>query len=101
MALGFLFVAPAADAASIAPSVRMPDASAGVVEVTYRGRGRRFFLPIAPSYQYYDYPYEYSVGRYPTHIKPGFIYFGRPFSYYSRSYYSKYGSRRYKPRSYR
>ena len=51
------------------------------------------YLPIAPSYLYYDYPYYYSRGYYPTHIGPGFIYYGYPYSYY-RSYYRGPGSPR-------
>ena len=52
----------------------------------------RGFIPIAPSYLYYDYPYYYSRGYYPTHIGPGFIYYGHP--YYKSRYYLRYGSRR-------
>jgi hypothetical protein len=36
-------------------------------------RDPRIHLPIAPSYIYYDYPYYYCRGHYPTHIR-GFIY---------------------------
>lgn len=51
-------------------------ASNNVVAIKYRGRGPRFYLPIAPSYLAYDYPYYYSRGHYPTHIGPGYIYYG-------------------------
>jgi hypothetical protein len=37
-------------------------------------------MPIAPSYIYFDYPYYYSRGYYPTHIGPGHIYYGYPYS---------------------
>ncbi|NJO33170.1 MAG: hypothetical protein HC869_08505 [Rhodospirillales bacterium] len=50
-------------------------------------------MPIAPSYLYYDYPYYYSRGYYPTHIGRGFVYFGYPYAYYKRRYYSRYGGR--------
>ena len=33
-------------------------------------------LPIAPTYNAFDYPYYYDRGHYPTHIGPGFIYYG-------------------------
>ena len=47
-----------------------------VVEVKHRSRGPWFYLPIAPSYLAYDYPYYYSRGHYPTHIAPGYVYYG-------------------------
>jgi hypothetical protein len=48
----------------------------GVVEIKYRKRSPWFSLPIAPSYLAYDYPYYYSRGHYPTHIPPGYVYYG-------------------------
>ena len=45
-----------------------------VIEIKHRGP--RFYLPIAPSYLAYDYPYYYSRGYYPKHIRPGYIYYG-------------------------
>jgi hypothetical protein len=69
-----------------------------VLESKRRPRTQRIRLPIGPAYIYYDYPYYYSRGHYPTHIRPGFIYFGRPYSYYSRGYFPRYGARRYKAR---
>lgn len=69
-----------------------------VVEIKDRGRGARIYLPIAPSYLYYDYPYYYSRGYYPTHVGPGFIYYGYPYyRYKSRGYRKLYG----RPCSYR
>jgi len=81
LAVGFLGIASVANAASLGPSFLKPGESAGsyVIEIKDRSRIPRTYLPIAPSYQYYDYPYEYSVGRYPTHIGPGFVYFGHPY----------------------
>ena len=38
-------------------------------------------LPMGPSYIYYDYPYYYSRGHYPTHIG-GYVYYPR--NYYTR-----------------
>jgi hypothetical protein len=100
LAAGSLGVAPAGHAMSLGQSLLKPGEGARsvVVEIKYRGRGARFYPPIAPSYLYYDYPYYYSRGHYPTHIRPGFIYFGRPYSYYSRGYFPRYGARRYKAR---
>src|SRR4029453_3376126 len=47
-----------------------------VIEIKHRSRGPWFYLPIAPSYLAYDYPYYYSRGHYPTHIAPGYVYYG-------------------------
>ncbi len=90
LAVGFLGIAPAANAASAGPALLKPGESAGnnVVEITYRGRGPRdprLYLPIVP-YIAYDYPYYYSRGFYPTHIGRGYVYYGYPYSYYVRSY---------------
>jgi hypothetical protein len=89
LAVGSLGIAPAADAASVAPLFLNPgkNVSNNLVEIEYRGRNRRIYTPIAPSYLYYDYPYYYSRGHYPTHIGPGFIYYGYPYSYYTSRYY--------------
>lgn len=101
LVIGFLDIAPAANAVPALQSLRTAheSASSGVIEITYRGRARRYYPPpIAPSYLYYDYPYYYSRGHYVTHIRPGFIYFGYPFPYYSRGYNQRYSSRRPKAR---
>ena len=80
LAVGIGGLAPAANAASPGQSLLNPGESAGnnVIEVTRRGYGRyhrpRIHLPIGPSYLYYDYPYYYSRGYYPTHIGPGYVY---------------------------
>jgi hypothetical protein len=51
-------------------------AMSAVVAIKHRSRSPWFYLPIAPSYLAYDYPYYYSRGRYPTHIPPGYVYYG-------------------------
>ena len=91
LAVGFLGTALMADAASAGPSILNPGKSAGnsVIEIKSRGRNRRLYLPIVP-YIAYDYPYYYSRGFYPTHIEPGFIYYGYPYYYY---YKGRYGAR--------
>ena len=84
LAVGFLGIAPVASAESGRESFRKPAKSAKniVIEIKRRGRGPRIHLPIGPSYVYYDYPYYYSRGYYPTHIG-GYVYY--PYYYY-RSY---------------
>ena len=94
LAVVFLGIAPAADAASARKSVRKSGESARnyVLENKRRGRrGPRILLPIGPAYIYYDYPYYYSRGYYPTHIG-GYVYYNP--SYYSRSFYPGPGSPR-------
>ncbi len=68
----------AADAASAGPFVLKSGEGAinNVIEIKQRGRGPLFYLPIAPSSLAYDYPYYYSRGHYPTHIRPGYVYYG-------------------------
>lgn len=78
LAAGLGGLAPAVNAASAGRSLLHPGESArnNVIEIEYRGRDRRIYLPIGPSYLYYDYPYYYSRGYYPTHIGPGYAYYG-------------------------
>jgi hypothetical protein len=85
LAIGCLGLAPAANAESGREAFRKPGKSAKnmVIEIKRRGRGPRITLPIGPSYVYYDYPYYYSRGYYPTHIG-GYVYY--PYSYYRRYY---------------
>lgn len=85
LAVGVLAIAPAADAASGKKSISKSRESARTyaLESRHRARGPRIYLPIGPSYIYYDYPYYYSRGHYPTHIG-GYVYY-RP--YYTRSRY--------------
>ena len=93
-------------AASVGPSVTKHDASVtqSVTDIGYRGRKPRAYLPMAPSYLAYDYPYYYSRGYYPTHIGPGYIHHGylyaypsRPYAYqrrlYKRAHHPRYGAR--------
>jgi hypothetical protein len=67
-----------ADSASAASIVAKAGEGArtNVIEIKHRSRGPWFYLPIAPSYLAYDYPYYYSRGHYPTHIAPGYVYYG-------------------------
>jgi BA14K-like protein len=88
-AIGLGGFAPVAHAASAGQSFQKPGEGIrnNVIEIRYRGRGPRMYLPIGPSYLYYDYPYYYSRGYYPTHIGPHYIYYGYPYSYdYGRGY---------------
>ena len=64
-----------------------------VVVIDDRGEVPRTYVPIAPSYRYYDYPYYYSRGYYPIHIRPGFIYYGHPYGSYRSLHYRRNGSR--------
>jgi hypothetical protein len=95
LALGSLAIAPVANAASVGPSFLNPgkDLANSVIEVKDRGRVPRTYVPIAPSYRYYDYPYYYSRGYYPIHIRPGFIYYGYPYASYRSLYYRRHGGR--------
>lgn len=90
-----LGLAPTTNAASLVPSFRNPSNGPGsnVIEAKDRDGVPRTYVPIAPSYRYYDYPYYTSRGYYPIHIPPGFIYYGHPYSHYARRYYQRYGGR--------
>jgi hypothetical protein len=94
-AAGFVGTAQVANAVSAGASViKAADSSAtNVIKVRGRGNGRRFYVPIAPSYSGYDYPYYYSRGYFPTSIGRGYVYYGKPYSYYVRNYNARYGSR--------
>jgi len=83
LAIGFLGVAPVANAASGAQSFVKSGkgAKSNVPKIKVRGRGARILLPIGPGQVYCDYPYYYSRGHYPTHI-PGYVYY----PYYYRNY---------------
>src|ERR1700704_2068798 len=86
LTVGLGDLAPVANAASAGQSFLKPGESArnNVIEIKDRGRGPQIYLPIAPSYLAYDYPYYYSRGHYPTHIGgPGYVYYGYPYSYRS------------------
>ncbi len=81
LAVGFLGIASMTDDAS-GKSIRKRDGGRNfVLEMQRRGRGARIPLPMGPSSIYYDYPYYYSRGHYPTHIG-GYVYYPR--NYYTR-----------------
>lgn len=97
LAVGFLGIAPVANAASAGlPFMKAGDSARNnVVEIGGRGgrdRNPRLYLPIVP-YIAYDYPYYYSRGFYPTHVGPGYLYYGRPYSHYVRIYNARHGRR--------
>lgn len=89
-AVAFLGIAPVASAASAAKSsLKSRDGGRNYVlesrrQSKRRARGPRIHLPIGPSYVYYDYPYYYSRGYYPTHIG-GYVYY--PYYSYYQGYY--------------
>ena len=93
LTVGLGGLAPEAKAASAGQSFLKPGESArnNVIEIKHRRRGPWPNLPIAPSYQAYDWPYYFSRGHYPTHIGPGYVYYGYPYSYRKSSYYQRYG----------
>jgi hypothetical protein len=99
LAVGFLGIAPMTHDASAGPAFLKLGESArnsarsNVIEIKRRGRGPRLYVPIAPSYSAYDYPYYYSRGHYPTRIGRGYVYYGYPYSSYIRSYNARYGGR--------
>lgn len=74
---------PAVNAASAARSFLKSGETARIkaIEIRRRVRGPRIHLPMGPAYIYYDYPYYYSRGYYPTHIG-GYVYYPEYFSYY-------------------
>jgi len=93
LAVGLLGIAPAADTASAAAKKR--DSSRSYVLESRRRykrpRTQKIPLPVGPAYTYYDYPYYYARGHYPTHIG-GYVY------YYPPGVYSYGPTRRHKAR---
>jgi hypothetical protein len=83
LAVGFVGIAPVANAKSGGQSVLKPGKSTrtNVIVIKRRGRGPRIHLPVGPGSIYCDYPYYYSRGHYPTHIG-GYVYY----PYHYRSY---------------
>lgn len=73
-------------AATIAPRLKADATARVAMEVSHRRRAVRLYVPIAPNYSAYDYPYYFARGYYPTHIGPGYIYYGRPYAYYGSPY---------------
>jgi hypothetical protein len=78
---GILANVPAADVAWAGKSTaKSGEGARGYVLESKRStrrrhhRGPRILLPLGPSYTYYDYPYYYSRGHYPTHIG-GYVYY--------------------------
>jgi hypothetical protein len=88
LAAAFLGSAPMADAAPAGSSFPVAGQTPAkyTIEVRDRAGIPRTYVPIAPSYRYYDYPYYYSRGHYPIHIRPGFIYYGYPYASYRSLY---------------
>ncbi|WP_139247842.1 hypothetical protein [Hyphomicrobium sp. CS1GBMeth3] len=80
LVFGIFCVAPVAEAKSSKQAAQKSRESARtyVLEskrrVQRRARKTRIYLPVGPSYIYYDYPYYYSRGHYPTHIG-GYVYY--------------------------
>ena len=82
---GLLDIASAADVlAPVPPPLRRLPRAAAVNE------GPPIVIPIAPSDIFYDYPYLYSNGHFPTHIGPGLIVYGIPYKYNSDRFYPRY-----------
>jgi hypothetical protein len=89
LAIGLGAFTPAANAASAGQSLLNSgeNVSSNVIEVRRRGHTPRMYLPRGPGSVYYDYPYYYSRGYYPTHIGPRYMYYP-PYSYpYAGRYY--------------
>ena len=80
-AVGSLGIAPMANAEVRGQSVLKSGKNArlGVIKIKPLRRGPRIHLPIGPTSIYYDYPYYYSRGHYPTHIG-GYIYYAYPYN---------------------
>jgi hypothetical protein len=84
LASGFLGLAAVVNDASAGKMKRGASSRSFALEMKRRNRGPRIPLPIGPSYLFYDYPYYYSRGHYPTHIG-GYVYY--PAYVYDRRYY--------------
>jgi len=83
LAAGLVSFAPVPDAAW-AGTKSIKKQRSYVLESRRISRAPRILLPIGPSYTYYDYPYYYSRGHYPTHIVR-YVYYN-PNAYYDRNY---------------
>jgi len=95
LAIGFVGLAPVVNQAGAGqPLVRSGESARNnIIRIKRRARRVRIHLPIGPSYIYYDYPYYYSRGYYPTHIG-GYV-------YYPHHHYRRYHPRYVDPRSLR
>lgn len=93
LAASLLGAVSAANAASEGRSFLKPGENARIkaIEIRSRVRGPRIHLPMGSAYIYYDYPYYYSRGYYPTHIG-GYVYYPSTYGYYT-SYGSKCSNR--------
>jgi hypothetical protein len=80
LAVGFVSLAAITDPVSAGKSVAKSREVARSYALESKGHGQRrsrsqrIYLPIGPSYIYYDYPYYYARGHYPTHIG-GYVYY--------------------------
>ena len=86
LAVGFLGIAPEANAGLVGQSSLKSEKIAGKSATKIKRPGRRrvrIHLPVGPGSVYHDYPYYYSRGYYPKTIG-GYVYY--PY-YYHRSYY--------------
>lgn len=101
LAGGFLGIAPAAKAEGVGRSAKTGKIVGQHFLDAKRRYKRRFqsvkiHLPLGPTSTYYDYPYYYSRGHYPTHIG-GYVYY--PYQSYRRYNASHFGSRLRRPRT--
>ena len=85
LAVGFLGIAPVANDASAGKSIRKPATAAGILCLRCNVVAAAHAFPClwARATIYYDYPYYYSRGHYPTHIG-GYVYYPR--NYYTRGF---------------
>lgn len=102
LTISALLLMPGTQTSSAAPAVPQlkADAPSQLVQTVKQRRhakrplkrsAKRRYLPIAPSYSAYDYPYYFARGYYPTHIAPGYMYYARPYGFYGSPYaYSTY-----------
>src|SRR5262245_50279227 len=95
LVVGLFGVAPVANAEGVGKSARSGKVAPGHFLEAKRRYKRRFqsvkiHLPLGPSSVYYDYPYYYARGHYPTHIG-GYVYY--PYHAYRRYNASHFGSR--------
>lgn len=103
MAVGLLALSPApvVTTSGFAAQKARDHSRSYVLESKRRGyrrrhRTQRIYLPVGPSYIYYDYPYYYARGHYPTHIGGYVYYYPKPRSRCSAAYrkcVSKHGQR--------
>jgi hypothetical protein len=87
-AVGLFDIAPVANAESGGQSLKASKISGDRVigakrRFRHRFRSVKIHLPVGPTSVYYDYPYYYCRGHYPTHIG-GYVYY--PDYYYRCSY---------------